>query len=57
MSVRRPVAAGRFYPRDPEALAATVDALLGAAEPDSSLRGVVVPHAGYAYSGPAAARG
>jgi len=55
VSVRRPVAAGRFYPRDPEALAATVDALLGAAEPDSSLRGVVVPHAGYAYSGPVAA--
>jgi AmmeMemoRadiSam system protein B len=55
VSVRRPVAAGRFYPRDPEALAATVDALLGVTQPDSSLRGVVAPHAGYAYSGPVAA--
>jgi MEMO1 family protein len=53
--IRLPVAAGTFYPRDPEALAATVDALLGATRPDPSLRGVVAPHAGYVYSGPVAA--
>jgi MEMO1 family protein len=51
MTVHRPVAAGRFYPRDPEALEAIVDELLGVTQPDSSLHGVVAPHAGYAYSG------
>jgi hypothetical protein len=58
--VRPPAVAGSFYPRDPRRLAGTVDALLDAAgalfdgEPP---RGLVVPHAGYAYSGPVAAAG
>jgi MEMO1 family protein len=55
VTVRRPVAAGRFYPEGRDALSATVDALLGETQPDSSLHGVVVPHAGYAYSGTVAA--
>jgi MEMO1 family protein len=55
MTVRPAVAAGTFYPRDPEELAATVDALLGAIAPDPTVQGVVAPHAGYVYSGPVAA--
>lgn len=55
MTVREPVAAGTFYPRDPEALAATVDGLLGELQPDPELRGIVAPHAGYVYSGPVTA--
>ena len=56
--VRLPVAAGIFYPAQPDALAATVDALLAAAEPilpKGRLRALVAPHAGYAYSGAVAA--
>jgi MEMO1 family protein len=55
---RRPAVAGRFYPRNPTALAATVDRMLDAvAVPDGEplARAYVVPHAGYAYSGPTAA--
>ena len=55
--IRRPVAAGRFYPAGARELAADVDALLERAEkrdvPD--LRGLVAPHAGYVYSGAVAA--
>jgi MEMO1 family protein len=62
-SVRGPVAAGHFYPGASVALAAEVDALLATARrvrgPASAaterLRGIVAPHAGYAYSGPIAA--
>jgi AmmeMemoRadiSam system protein B len=56
--IRAPVAAGLFYPADPQELADTVDALLADASPSSAaddLRGLVAPHAGYAYSGPVAA--
>lgn len=60
-AVRRPVAAGRFYPADPRELAALVDRLLAATEqaklPAGRLRGLVVPHAGYVYSGAVAAAG
>lgn len=54
---RDPVAAGLFYPRDPKELARTVDDLLAAgnASPRPGLRGLVAPHAGFAYSGPVAA--
>lgn len=55
MTLRRPVAAGRFYPDSSDALEATLDALVGETQPDSSLRAVIAPHAGYAYSGPVAA--
>ena len=61
-NVRRPVVAGSFYPGDADALARTVDELLAAASevngsdvaPDA-LRALIVPHAGYVYSGPVAA--
>jgi MEMO1 family protein len=55
---RRPAVAGRFYPRDPHTLAATVDRLLDAVDtPDAEplAAAYVVPHAGYAFSGPTAA--
>jgi AmmeMemoRadiSam system protein B len=59
-AVREPAAAGTFYPADPDVLGATVDDLLadasapaGTPEPGA----LIVPHAGYAYSGPVAATG
>lgn len=57
-SVRRPVVAGQWYPHQPETLAQTVDTLLNLAEPiDGQPLGLVVPHAGYAFSGAVAASG
>lgn len=60
--VRAPVVAGSFYPAAPGVLAGTVDGLLAGARSESHpaldrarLRGLIVPHAGYAYSGPVAA--
>lgn len=54
---RSPVAAGLFYPADGEALGELVDGLLDQAggQPAGDVKGVVAPHAGYAYSGPVAA--
>jgi AmmeMemoRadiSam system protein B len=49
--------AGSFYPRGQAELAATVEALMARAAKsgESDLVGVIAPHAGYMYSGPAAA--
>jgi AmmeMemoRadiSam system protein B/AmmeMemoRadiSam system protein A len=59
-SVRPAAVAGMFYPRDPQALAAEVDELLGGVDELAPRLGfpkaLVVPHAGYIYSGPVAAR-
>src|SRR5687768_3689422 len=59
-SVRPAAVAGMFYPGDPRTLAAEVEDLLGGAgQPIPRLcypKALVVPHAGYIYSGPAAAR-
>jgi AmmeMemoRadiSam system protein B len=60
---RRPAHAGTFYPAEPDALRELVDRLLGdAANRLPSIRadtvlGVLVPHAGLAFSGPVAAAG
>lgn len=59
-AVRNPAVAGMFYPRDPRALSSELDELLGGVE-DSGVRlgfpkALIVPHAGYIYSGPIAAR-
>ena len=55
-SVRYPAVAGAFYPADGARLRETVQALLPAeAEPRPAV-GVVVPHAGYIYSGGCAGR-
>jgi AmmeMemoRadiSam system protein B len=55
--VRPPAVAGLFYPADPAELTATVDGLLAGARGTSrgAPHAVVVPHAGYVYSGPVAA--
>jgi hypothetical protein len=50
--------AGRFYPANVQALGAEVDRLLAGATPTRLVRApkmLVVPHAGYVYSGPVAA--
>ncbi len=57
-SVRNAAVAGQFYPADPAVLQRDVDSLLAAApaHPDASPpKALVVPHAGYVYSGPVAA--
>src|ERR1700704_3190294 len=59
-SVRPPAVAGTFYPGDPRALAAEIDELMGGVEQLAPRLGfpkaLVVPHAGYIYSGGVAAR-
>ncbi len=59
-AVRPPAVAGAFYPADPRRLAADVRRYLAEASPpvlDFAVRILVVPHAGYVYSGPVAATG
>jgi MEMO1 family protein len=58
--VRPAAVAGSFYPASPTRLREQVDAMLAAASPTprpAQLLGLVVPHAGYRYSGPVAATG
>jgi AmmeMemoRadiSam system protein B len=59
MNVRRPAVAGTFYPADPDRLRSAIQASFGAAVPrpqgTSGPKALVVPHAGYVYSGPIAA--
>ena len=58
MRVRPAAVAGRFYPGDPDALAALVDALLAVVPlPRRRVRpvAVVAPHASFRFSGPVAA--
>jgi AmmeMemoRadiSam system protein B len=51
--------AGTFYPADPAALRAALRACFAGAEPEPEValapKALVVPHAGYVYSGPVAA--
>jgi MEMO1 family protein len=51
--------AGSFYPSDAKSLRAMIDEFLGKAQKekkiDGDILGVIVPHAGYPYSGPVAA--
>lgn len=59
-TVRPPAVAGAFYPADPVRLEADVRGYLAAAQPvdlDFMPRILIVPHAGYVYSGPVAATG
>lgn len=61
--IRPPAVAGYFYPDDPAELRQTVDAMVAEAaealpaEVPQPPKALVVPHAGYAYSGPVAASG
>ncbi len=60
---RNPAVAGLFYPDDKESLGTLVDTLLSRARTEGAPGGkrlpkaLIVPHAGYVYSGPVAARG
>lgn len=62
-TTRPPAVAGFFYPADPVELAGTIDRLLASTDSDEEeidpvlLRGLIVPHAGYVYSGQVAAHG
>jgi len=49
--IRRPVAAGSFYPSMPDRLRAQAGDLVAGDLPKTRAIGAVVPHAGYAYSG------
>lgn len=58
MEIREPAVAGAFYPADPEALTEMVDRLLAEAPRyDPEPAALIVPHAGYIYSGHVAAWG
>lgn len=55
--IRKPAVAGMFYPENPDELKNTVKSLINAAKPlpnQINLKGMIVPHAGYVYSGPIA---
>lgn len=56
-NIRQPAVAGLFYPGDPRELAAQVDHLLAAATVslEQQPKALIVPHAGYIYSGTTAA--
>lgn len=58
--IRNAAVAGRFYPADPRRLQATITAFLTEAIPSgdgSAPKALIVPHAGYVYSGPIAGTG
>ena len=61
-TIRQPAVADQFYPGDPAELGRMLDALLAEPHPSASSRpgttlpkALIVPHAGYIYSGPIAA--
>lgn len=55
-AIRPPAVAGLFYPREAHILADTVSHLLANATPRPPFpKALIVPHAGYVYSGPIAA--
>ena len=62
LSVREPVAAGSFYPKDPEQLKVIINKCFKEGpgktpykQRSGLLPGLIVPHAGYMYSGRTAA--
>ncbi|HET7669693.1 MAG TPA: AmmeMemoRadiSam system protein B [Burkholderiales bacterium] len=59
-SVRNAAVAGLFYPGEAQSLSAELEELLGGVEQNGPRLGfpkaLIVPHAGYIYSGPVAAR-
>lgn len=64
INIREPAVAGQFYPENKEELETAVDELLGKSlgisalkRRSGKLRAIIVPHAGYTYSGSVAAAG
>ena len=49
--IRPPAVSGRFYPSDPDELRNVVEGFFEPEETQSKAVGVIVPHAGYVYSG------
>ena len=63
-TIRQPAVAGSFYPKDAQALRATLTRYLTAVDSSGAvsklgsqarIKAIIVPHAGYIYSGPVAA--
>ena len=57
-SIRPPAIAGTFYPFPRQVLESEVNAMLDVAKPairTVAPKAIIVPHAGYIYSGPTAA--
>jgi len=60
MLTRLPIVAGTFYPNDPEELKQMIEGFLNKAtvgKQKEKTRALILPHAGYIYSGPVAAYG
>lgn len=57
LKTRPPAVAGQFYPKDPKTLRADIKKYLAQARPSAATtpKALIVPHAGYIYSGPVAA--
>lgn len=58
MKIRKPAVAGSFYPSDPEKLQQMMNLMLKVRQDDAvydDILGIIVPHAGYMYSGEVAA--
>ncbi len=53
--IRNPVVAGQFYPGSPEHLKAMIKGMVDETATREEVIGLVLPHAGYVYSGPVAA--
>lgn len=49
--IRKPAVAGQFYPSNPKILRDTVAKYIDKTLPKKVVKGIVVPHAGYIYSG------
>jgi len=56
--IRKPAVAGMFYPSNPKKLSADIETMLSVTpliEVKGKIFGIIVPHAGYIYSGRTAA--
>jgi AmmeMemoRadiSam system protein B len=49
--IRRPAVSGRFYPADPAELLSAIKSFIRPAQERKTAIGIIVPHAGYVYSG------
>ncbi len=49
--IRHPAVSGSFYPANPEELLTQLDSLLPVGDESRKVKGIIVPHAGYIYSG------
>ncbi len=50
--IRNPVVAGQFYPEDPGELRSMIQEMVGEGVDREEVIGLLIPHAGYMYSGP-----